>query len=208
MPEDKPVSAIKLVARFQRCKNYPKDETELVRMAGTLERASRDFHVSMEKIVTEALDTSEWCPTDADLRTIAQSVRGPEKAPELKSQPGSYGPRFNPSELARIMENGKRAETERKEQYRRIKEKLGVSGCANINGLDMAWARRELGYQQLPEAPNIPEDYRPGMQEGVPADSEERLLAIVGGKSLQGRKRTTNGLAQPDWARAAAGDKD
>lgn len=74
---------LELVARFQRCRNYPKDDAEIERMADTLERAARTYEVTAEAIVRECLSSSEFCPTDADLLSMARGIRGPEPAPDI-----------------------------------------------------------------------------------------------------------------------------
>lgn len=77
------IEALQLCASFQRCMNYPKDELGVIALARGLVRAQRLTQVLMERIVSECLETSMYCPTDADFMTVARDIRGPNKAEDI-----------------------------------------------------------------------------------------------------------------------------
>jgi len=64
---------------FSRCSNFPDDKFGVLGLAQGLKRASSRTGVPMERIVAECADTSVYCPTDADLLTVARGIRDASK---------------------------------------------------------------------------------------------------------------------------------
>lgn len=78
-------SALELVARFQRCPNYPRDVAGVKALAKGLEKASAIIGVSMASIVDRCSEESQYCPTDWDLMTTARGIRGPQEVRQAPS---------------------------------------------------------------------------------------------------------------------------
>jgi|GEM_PF-4391671 len=68
--------AIELVSKLERTRNYPRDpEGEGVKnLARGLQKASDALKVSGALIIERCAETSEYCPTDADLFTVARDI--------------------------------------------------------------------------------------------------------------------------------------
>lgn len=64
-----------LVQAFAPCGNFPKERHGVLMLAQALARASKDFGIEMAAIVRECSDSSSWCPTPADIRNVAMSMR-------------------------------------------------------------------------------------------------------------------------------------
>lgn len=69
----------RLVAKFSRCMRYPAGEDEFEALADGLEKASRIASVEMLAIVDACLLISQFCPTDAELLTVARNIRDERK---------------------------------------------------------------------------------------------------------------------------------
>lgn len=66
--------AIEQLAPLQRTKDYPKNSRGMLALAEGLIRASDLTGKTMEAIVRRCADTSPYCPTDADLLTVAKDM--------------------------------------------------------------------------------------------------------------------------------------
>lgn len=66
---------IDLIATFQRCANYPRDYAGVIALAQGLRKASDRYEILMQAIVDRCAETSQFCPTDAELLNAALSMR-------------------------------------------------------------------------------------------------------------------------------------
>lgn len=66
--------AIGLVAKLDRTKKYPTSGAGLQSLAAGLMRAVEITGISGADIVAQCAVLSEWCPTDADLMTVAKDI--------------------------------------------------------------------------------------------------------------------------------------
>ena len=60
---------------FSRCSNYPKEQAGIFGLAQGLVKASRITGVAQEAIVDRCADISKFCPTDADLLSVAREIQ-------------------------------------------------------------------------------------------------------------------------------------
>ncbi len=79
--------ALPIIARLGRTKNFPRDEDGLNFLADGLIRAADETGANPEQIVMICATTSEWCPTDADLMTIAGQIRDEQKRAKEALEP-------------------------------------------------------------------------------------------------------------------------
>jgi hypothetical protein len=73
-----------VIRAFSRCQNYPKDRLGVLGLAQGLKLASDRFSVKMEEIINECVESSVFCPTDADLLNVARELVPKEKSVEEK----------------------------------------------------------------------------------------------------------------------------
>lgn len=66
--------AIELVSKLDRTINYPKEYPGIVGLATGLKKASDLLKVGAGLIVDRCAETSQFCPTDADLMQIARDI--------------------------------------------------------------------------------------------------------------------------------------
>lgn len=66
--------ALEELAPLQRTKDYPKESRGMLALAKGLIRACEVTGKTMEAIVRRCADTSPYCPTDADLLTVAKDM--------------------------------------------------------------------------------------------------------------------------------------
>ncbi len=66
--------AIQIVSRLSRTKRYPTTGAEMQALADGLIRAHTATRVPGADIVLKCAELSEWCPTDADLLTVARDI--------------------------------------------------------------------------------------------------------------------------------------
>lgn len=69
------LTAQELIGKFSRCQRFPIDILGINTLAEGLERASKTTGVPMAEIVDAALPIAQFCPTDAELLTIARNIR-------------------------------------------------------------------------------------------------------------------------------------
>ncbi len=75
------------VRAFSRCQNWPKDRTGIAGLVEGLERAASRFGVPVARIITECVETSPYCPTDADLINIARGLKPADPDPGQRECP-------------------------------------------------------------------------------------------------------------------------
>ena len=76
------ISPLKLIAAFQRCQNYPKDDFGVQALVQGLATASRETGVQMQDITERCAKISQYCPTDADLLNVARDILADRKRAE------------------------------------------------------------------------------------------------------------------------------
>ncbi len=69
---------------FSRCQNGPKERIGIKGLADALTRAADRFGVPAARIVAECAESSQYCPTDADLINVARGLKPAE--PEQTSR--------------------------------------------------------------------------------------------------------------------------
>jgi hypothetical protein len=76
------ISPLKLIAAFQRCQNYPKDDFGVQALVQGLATASRETGVQMQDITERCAKISQYCPTDADFLNVARDILADRKRAE------------------------------------------------------------------------------------------------------------------------------
>ncbi len=66
--------AIELVSKLQRTKKFPADDAGLECLARGLQQASESAKIGAGRIIDRCSQISEWCPTDAELLTVARDL--------------------------------------------------------------------------------------------------------------------------------------
>src|SRR5215472_15656753 len=69
---------LQLIGKLSRTKNFPKDKIGIESLADGLMKAAVRHRVLQTAIIDVASETSEYCPTDADLMRIAGDLRAKE----------------------------------------------------------------------------------------------------------------------------------
>ncbi len=139
---------------FSRCQNWPKERLGVLGLAQGLRRASDRFAIPMNDIVLRCAEASQYCPTDADLITVAREMRdtirrGAESKVDVTAEwQRQYGqPQdFNWQQIdhAKV----KRVKDRERELLAAIKAKYPQE----LSWAGMALAAAELGYYDYAEA--------------------------------------------------------
>ncbi len=66
--------AIELVEKLSRTRNYPKDDEGVSNLAKGLQYAESKTNIGPGRIIERCSASSEFCPTDYDLLTVAQEL--------------------------------------------------------------------------------------------------------------------------------------
>lgn len=147
-----------LVLTFARCQNYPRDQAAILLLAQGLRKASDVTGIAMELIVDRCAETSQYCPTDAELlaagRLITEEIKRKREAArdldaELRKQygpPKPWKPEIDPASLT--------AEQERTKIMKRVAKRLGIK---DWNKDRHTWPEiyatmKDLGYEIPPAA--------------------------------------------------------
>jgi hypothetical protein len=67
--------ALIFVGQLSRTINYPRDPEQIVAMAQALIRAAEATNVEADQIIRECAETSQYCPTDRDLLSVARDIK-------------------------------------------------------------------------------------------------------------------------------------
>ena len=102
MDDEETQDPMELIAAFSRCQNWPADDFGRISLAQGLRRASERTGVPMLRIVEECGETSRFCPTDADLFTVAQGLKGPDPVEDLYPRDDAADKRSWKRELIRV----------------------------------------------------------------------------------------------------------
>ncbi len=150
-----PSEALELIGRLSRTKNYPKEPAGLMFLAEGLMRACAETGAPGQQIVMICATTSEWCPTDADLMTVAKQIRDEQKraqetmAPSVESEWRKvYGPPQPFDWKALDIPKLKATKAREKELYRQIK----AAHPEELTWAGMIAAARELGFDDYADA--------------------------------------------------------
>ncbi len=147
--------ALEIVARLSRTKNYPRVEAGIVHLAEGLMRAVEATGANPQQIVMICVTTSEWCPTDFDLMTVAKQIRDEQKRAQEALQPPveeqwrkTYGPpkafdwkALDTAKVARV-----------KAREKEMLQKIKAHHPEELSWAGMAQAARELGYTDYADA--------------------------------------------------------
>ncbi len=141
--------ALPIIARLGRTKNFPRDEDGLNFLADGLIRAAGATGANPEQIVMICATTSEWCPTDADLMTIAGQIRDEQKRAKEALEPSveslwkkKYGEPQAFDWKALDIPRKQRTKNREREMYSAIKK----AHPEELTWAGMIAAARELGY--------------------------------------------------------------
>jgi hypothetical protein len=147
--------ALELVSRLSRTKNYPRDEAGVVYLAEGLARAADAAGVDPRHVVMVCATTSEWCPTDADLATIANQIRDEQRRaqeallpPVTEQWKRKYGEPKPFDWKALDTDRIKRVKAREAEMLSAIKAKYP----GELSWAGMIQAAKELGYLDYAEA--------------------------------------------------------
>ncbi len=66
--------AIELVSKLSRTKKYPTDDDGVQHLARGLQQASESASIGAGRIIDRCAQISEWCPTDAELLSVARDI--------------------------------------------------------------------------------------------------------------------------------------
>ncbi len=152
------VAALDLVAKLSRTRNYPLTEQGVTGFAESLMRAAEMFGVDGAAIVQKCADTSEFCPTDADLLNIARDLKEERERKERAATPSQeaewrkqYGP---PQDFAVVPV--RKSERRDDELWRKLRKKYPNAGRKGKKDwpdlLTLSKDARELGYPDYADA--------------------------------------------------------
>ncbi len=151
--------AVELIGRLSRTKNFPRDGAGLTYLAEGLLRAADQNGVDARHVVMICATTSDWCPTDADLMTIARQIRDEQKRAQEALQPSvaeqwqrKYGPAKPFDWTALDREKTKRIKTRERELWSALKHRFHGRDLGQIDWITLAVAAEELGYSDYAKA--------------------------------------------------------
>ena len=142
-----------LVTRaFSRCSNWPKDRLGVLGLSQGLRKAADRFSVTMQAIVARCAETSQYCPTDADLINVGRDLKAdidranqPDITAEWKRKYGEPKP-FDWKQIDQ--EHAKQA----KERERTMLAAIKAKYPQELSWASMIEAARELGYEDYAHA--------------------------------------------------------
>lgn len=144
------IDAMRLCSAFTRCMNYPKDEDGVAALARGLMWAASSTDIPMHRIVEECCRISMYCPTDADMLTVARDIRGPEQAEEIPiPSPDTVRKQWQAlaHQFPHIMENGRLWQEQYKLVCARIKTKMGSEKWDKATSREKVRVGIEMGLQ-------------------------------------------------------------
>lgn len=157
--------ALELIAVFQRCINYPRDEYGVIAMARGLLKASVDTGIPCSRIVDACMElNSRYCPTDGEFLAIANNIAQPDRIAEEERKDSewhremeqAYGaPR--PFVCDWNLPQAKAKRDREAQMYREIRQHLGTHMGKFTDGRRVTWrimadAARKLGYTDYADA--------------------------------------------------------
>lgn len=144
--------AIELVTKLDRTINYPKEMPSVVNLARGLQKAADTMMVSASLIVEKCAEASQFCPTDADLLTVARELRDenrrknqPDVTKEWQAMYGAPKP-FDWKQI----DNGKAKHV--KDRERQLLNAIKAKYPGELSWHAMIEAAKELGYPDYAEA--------------------------------------------------------
>lgn len=139
-----------LIPKFSRCANYPRTPLELRYLTMGLARAAGKTGIPMEEIIEECLVSSEYCPTDHDLLTVATYLKQQRDRSKKSTvnQEAEWRKQYGPSkkfDLAKEAAAFARPACGRWFENRQLLDKLAAHFGAE-------WGKREISWRELFEA--------------------------------------------------------
>lgn len=134
-----------LVQTFATCPNFPAEHTGVLALAQALKRASVDFRIAMDRIVQECCDSSAFCPTPRDLRTVAIQMRDQADMKRKGNQQAEWERMYGPpqvdwsSELIGVLATADHGERLRAIHIRAIRDTLHYTEGDGIGKGDRAF---------------------------------------------------------------------
>ncbi len=173
--------ALDIIERLSRTKNYPRDINGLNFLAEGLTRAAGSTGVDPSRIVKACAAASEWCPTDADLLSVARDIARLDAVAA-----GTYDTTAGGSNSAG-------------------RHRPPCARCQN-SGWEIVWTLHTLGPDnnwRHAKRENVTQDQAVDLISKIDGRRQQvysgarRCLACSGGLT-----------ASADWAKQAAGDRD
>ncbi len=125
-------------------------------LVDALERSSKGQRTFIERLVGACLETSKFCPTVADVVTVANDLREGDRRKEeaTRNQVSEWRKEYGePKPFSAIKLNEVGGENRRRdEMYRKIKAHLRINDGKWPDWQTMAAAARELGYEDYAKA--------------------------------------------------------
>jgi hypothetical protein len=151
--------AIKLVAKLSRTRNFPQSEDGVKDLAESLDRISEVIGIDPAHLVQLCADTLEFCPSDAEMWTLARDIKEELRRERERTSPSQseqwrrqYGApqAFDDSQLAAQWYPKVQAKIKRREQmWRELRAKFPANWP---DWSTLAKAARELGYTEYADA--------------------------------------------------------
>ena len=145
-----------LLPRFQRCANYPRDDEGVLALAQGLAAAWRHTGVRMADIVERCATDSQYCPTDADLLTVAKEIKAKRiwdadsKRHIHAEWRREYGDpvKFDwQGEAAKILPQARMTQERQRKMWERLRERFDPQHWPDWTTI--AKAAREMGYEDF-----------------------------------------------------------
>jgi len=147
-----------LVLAFERCANYPRDAEGVIVLIDGLRNASIRAGIEMSKIVNRCVQSSEWCPTDHDLFTVAAELRAEERQ-ERESKRNRWeewrietGPPREFDWKIPGWDQVERHNDRQRKLWSDLRRKLNVTDGKWPSWSELAVAARQLGYAEYADA--------------------------------------------------------
>ncbi len=151
--------ALALVGRLARTKDYPADIAGVTFLAEGLLRAADQYSVDPHHVVMTCATTSRFCPTDADLVTIARQIHDEQKRAQEALEPSvaeqwqrKYGPAKPFDWTALDREKTNRIKSRERELWAALKHRFHGRDLGQIDWITLAGAAEELGYADYAKA--------------------------------------------------------
>ncbi len=154
--------AIELVSKLSRTGRYPTTSEGVDGLARGLQYASDSTQIGAGRIIERCAQISEWCPTDADLLTVARDLQredavaagtydsmgnAPNRAVPIAELEKIYGPPQKVNVSAEMKTLGAKAQNRHKIMWAKIRKHLRLSPREDWPSWEKCAAvARELGY--------------------------------------------------------------
>lgn len=160
--------SIELVSKLSRTNKYPSEEEGVIHLAQALQKASDSTQIGAGRIVDRCASISAWCPTDADLLTVARDLaredavaegtydsmaNAANRAVPISELEKIYGPPQKIEVSAEMKSRGAKAQNRHKRMWKEIREKLKLRHNEDWPSWEKcAEVARSLGYRDYADA--------------------------------------------------------